>query len=310
MARAAQQGVATHARVAGPLAFPGRAVLSKLRRYPVLPGAALALLIISGVFAPWVAPRDPDEQTLRARGAPGFWDSQWYDENPRIEQRYFLGADHVGRDVLSRMIDGARISLLVVAVALGAGMTVGTALGLLAGFSGGIVDEVIGRVWDMWAAIPFLLIALIIAAVIGSSIPMLMGLLAMVSWSAFVRVVRAEVMSLKQRDYISQARVAGAGPVRIMWKHLLPNVISTVVVIATLRVGGLILAEASLSFLGVGIPNPQATWGKMVAEGREYLADAWWMSFWPGLAIFIVVMSLNFMGDWLRDRWDPRLRQL
>ena len=173
-----------------------------------------------------------------------------------------------------------------------------------------MTDTVIMLVWNIWAAIPFLLIALIVAAVVGNSLPMLMGLLAMVSWAAFVRNVRAEVLTLKERDFVAQARIAGAGPLRVIWRHILPNVINTVVVIATLRVGGLILAEASLSFLGVGIPKPQATWGNMVSDGREYLSDAWWISFWPGLAIFLVVMSLNFVGDWLRDKWDPRLRQV
>jgi peptide/nickel transport system permease protein len=208
------------------------------------------------------------------------------------------------------MIDGARISLLVVVVALGAGMTIGTTLGLASGYFGGVTDTAITLIWNIWSAIPFLLIALVIATVVGNSIPMLMGLLAMVSWAAFVRNVRAEVLSLKERDYVAQSRIAGSGPVRLILRHILPNVINTVVVIATLRVGGLILAEASLSFLGVGVPDPQATWGKMVSGGKDYLADAWWMSFWPGLAIFLVVMSLNFLGDWLRDRWDPRLRQL
>jgi peptide/nickel transport system permease protein len=281
-----------------------------LRRYPLLSGLVLFMLLFAGIFAPLIAPEDPNEQSLRARAAPGFWNAQWYEEHPRVEKRYFLGADYVGRDVLSRMIDGARISLLVVAVALGAGMTVGTTLGLLSGYFSGLPDTVITMIWNIWAAIPFLLVALVVASVIGNSLPMLMGLLAMVSWAAFVRNVRAEVLTLKERDYVAQSKIAGANPVRILLKHVLPNVINTVMVIATLRVGGLILAEASLSFLGVGIPKPQATWGNMVSDGREYLADAWWISFWPGLAIFLVVMSLNFTGDWLRDRWDPRLRQI
>jgi peptide/nickel transport system permease protein len=267
-------------------------------------------LLFAGIFAPLIEPQDPNFQTLRARGAPGFWNTEWYDENPNITKRYFLGADNLGRDVLSRMIDGARISLLVVAVALAAGLSVGVTLGLLAGYYGGVTDEIISRIWDMWAAIPFLLIAVIIAAVAGSSLGVVMGLLAMIAWSAFVRNVRAEVFTIKERDFVYQARIAGASPVHILWRHILPNVINTVVVIATLRVGGLILAEASLGYLGVGIPKPQATWGNMIADGNNYLTTAWWISFFPGLAIFLVVMSLNFMGDWLRDRWDPRLRQL
>ena len=284
--------------------------LDFLRRYPVISIFVLALLVFTGVFAPLLTPHDPNFQNLYARGAPGFWNSEWYADNERVDKTYFLGADANGRDVLSRMIDGARISLLVVAVALAAGFAVGVTLGLLAGYYGGLTDEVISRIWDMWAAIPFLLIALIIATVIGNSLWMVMGLLAMVAWSAFVRNVRAEVFTLRERDFVYQARIAGAGPFHIMRKHILPNVINTVVVIATLRVGGLILSEASLSYLGVGIPKPQATWGNMISDGNRYLDEYWWISLFPGIAIFLVVMSLNFLGDWLRDRWDPRLRQL
>jgi len=287
-------------------------VIQFLRRWPVIPLAVLFLLVFTGVFAPWLTPHDPNVRTsLSDRNAPPFWYSQWYEEHPGTEIRFILGADPQGRDILSRLIDGARISLLVVAVALVVGATVGTALGLVSGYYGGYIDEVISRFWDIWAAIPFLLIALIIATVVGNTLWTVMGLLAMVSWSAFVRNVRAEALSLRDRDYVLQSRIGGASTFRIMWRHILPNLVNTIVVIATLRVGGLILAEASLSFLGVGIPRPQATWGNMVSDGRGYIIDnVWWVSFWPGLAIFLVVMSLNFLGDWLRDRWDPRLRQV
>ncbi|MBM3958485.1 MAG: ABC transporter permease [SAR202 cluster bacterium] len=289
--------------------FFARLRISVLWRYPVLPVLILLALLITGIFSPLIEPKDPFTQSLRARNAAPAWNSQWYEEHPRVELRYLLGADHVGRDVLSRIMRGAQISLMVVVVALGAGTVIGTSLGLLAGYFRGPIDEAIMRIWDMWAAIPFLLIALVIATVIGNSIPIVMGLLAMVSWSAFVPNVRAEVLSLKERDYISNARIAGASSRRIIFRHILPNVLNTVVVIATLRIGGLILAEASLGFLGVGIPKPTPTWGNMINDGREYLSSAWWISFFPGLAIFLVVMSLNFFGDWLRDRWDPRLRQ-
>jgi peptide/nickel transport system permease protein len=281
-----------------------------VRRYPLLPIAVILLMLIAGAFAPFIAPRDHLAQDLRARGAAPTWNPGWYEAHPSVQGRYILGADQVGRDVLSRIVFGARISILVVGVALCTGTVVGTALGLLAGYFGGIVDEIIMRFWDMWAATPFLLIALVIGVVIGNSIPIVMGLLAMVSWSAFVRNVRAEVLTLKEREYVSSARIAGASSFRIIVRHLLPNVLNTIVVIATLRVGGLILAEASLGFLGVGIPKPTPTWGNMINDGRAYLNTAWWISFFPGLAIFMVVMSMNFFGDWLRDRWDPRLRQV
>ncbi len=284
--------------------------LNSFRRYPIISVVIIACLLVAGIFAPLIMPHNPDYGQLRNKIAPPFWYGEWYENNPNVETRFILGADGVGRDVLSRMIDGARISLLVMAVSLASGMFIGTTLGLMAGYFGGMIDEVISRIWDIWAAIPFLLIALIIATVVGNSLPIVMGLLAMVSWSSFVRNVRAETLTLRERDYVAQAKIAGAGPANIMWRHILPNTINTVVVIATLRVGGLILAEASLSFLAVGIPKPQATWGNMVSDGRAFLSEAWWIAFFPGLAIFLTVMALNFMGDWLRDRWDPRLRQI
>ncbi len=289
---------------------PAIRFLNIFRRYPIISIAIIGSLLVVGIFAPLIMPHNPNYGQLRAKTAPPLWNSEWYEQNPRVEGRFLLGADGVGRDVFSRMVDGARISLMVMAVSLASGMFIGTTLGLVAGYFGGIIDEIISRIWDIWAAIPFLLIALIIATVVGNSLTIVMGLLAMVSWSSFVRNVRAETLTLRERDYVAQAKIAGAGPASIMWRHILPNTINTVVVIATLRVGGLILAEASLSFLGVGIPKPQATWGNMVSDGRAFLSEAWWISFFPGLAIFLTVMALNFLGDWLRDRWDPRLRQI
>lgn len=268
------------------------------------------MLVIAAVFAPLLAPRDPLIQDLRARNAPPSLASNWYAERPEIRNRLILGGDHVGRDVLSRIIYGARISLMLTSVALISGLLVGTTLGLVAGWYGGLVDEVIGRIVDMWYALPFLLVALVIAIVLGQSVIIMMGILALVAWSGFVRVIRAEVLSLKEREYIDLARVAGASDRRILLKHILPGVSSTIIVIATLNVGGLILTEATLSFLGAGIPSPTPAWGVMVAESREYLLSAWWTSFFPGLAIFLVVMSLNFIGDWMRDHYDPLLRQL
>ena len=284
--------------------------LESFRRYPIISVVIIGTLLVVGIFAPFITTHDPDYGQLRAKIAPPFWNTAWYDENPRVETRFLLGADGVGRDIFSRMVDGARISLIVMAVSLASGMFIGTTLGLVSGYFGGMIDEIITRIWDIWAAIPFLLIALIIATVVGNSLEIVIGLLAMVSWSSFVRNVRAETFTLRERDYVAQAKIAGASAAKIMWRHILPNTINTVVVIATLRVGGLILAEASLSFLGVGIPKPQATWGNMVADGRAYLSEAWWIAFFPGLAIFLTVMALNFLGDWLRDRWDPRLRQI
>ena len=287
-----------------------------VRAWPIIPGAVVVLMIITAVFAPLVAPSDPRKQSLAdSRHAP-----VWLG-NPELTERdiargtekaglYRLGADELGRDVLTRVVFGARLSLQIVAVALTSGVLVGTLLGLFAGYWGGWIDEIIMRLVDFWLALPFILVALVVAIVWGQSLMIMLGLLALLAWSPFVRNIRAEVLTLKELDYVNMARVAGATGSRIMIRHLLPGVFNTVVVIATLRVGSLILAEASLSFLGVGIPPPTPAWGLMVAEGRQWLTTAWWISFFPGLAIFLVVMSLNFFGDWLRDKLDPRLRQV
>lgn len=273
-----------------------------LRRWPVIPLILLTILLITGAAAPLLAPQNPLEQTLADRHAPPFWS-----EN---SNNHLLGADHVGRDVLSRVIHGARISLTVMAVALGTGLLVGTFLGVVAGFYGGLVDEVITRVVDIWLGFPFLLLALVVAVVIGASFTTVMALLALLAWSSFVRNVRADVLVLKQTDYVAIARVMGASNPRILTRHILPGIVSTVTVIASLRVGQLILAEATLSFLGAGIPSPTPSWGNMISEARDYLQTAWWTSTFPGVALFLTVMSLNFLGDWIRDRMDPRLRQL
>ena len=281
-------------------------VYAFLRRWPILPGIVLAALVFSAIFAPWIAPQEPNVQALRDRNAPPVWMA---DEEGKWTQSYLLGADQVGRDVLSRIIHGARISLAVAGVALLSGLLVGVTLGLVAAWYGGFIDEIIARAVDIWHALPFLLVAIVVVTLFGGSLTVLMGVLAMVSWAGFVRNVRADVLSLREREYVLMARVCGASPARVIVRHILPGVVPTIMVIATLAVGGLILTEATLSFLGAGIPAPTPSWGLMVSEGREYLTTAWWSSFFPGLAIFLVVMSLNFMGDWIRDFTDPRLRQ-
>ena len=258
---------------------------------------------ICAIGAPWLAPNDPIKQNLRTREVPPIWSDEGATD-------YLMGTDHLGRDIISRTIYGARISIMVAVVALTTGILIGTTLGLIAGWYGGVIDEVISRIVDIWYALPFLLVALVIVIILGQGVVIMMGILALTAWSQFVRNVRAEVLTLKTRDYVALARVAGASPFYIMYKHILPGVFNTIVVIATLSVVGLILAEATLSFLGAGLPSNIPAWGLMVAEGRDYLRTAWWIAFWTGLAIFLTVMSLNFFGDWLRDRWDPRLRQV
>ncbi len=301
----------TYASESSSPAFRPRTVFGQgyafLRRWPILPGIVLGALVLSALFAPWIAPQAPNVQALRDRNAPPVWMA---DEEGKWTQSYLLGADQVGRDVLSRIIHGARISLAVAGVALLSGLLVGVTLGLVAAWYGGVIDEVIARAVDIWHALPFLLVAIVVVTLFGGSLTVLMGVLAMVSWAGFVRNVRADVLTLREREYVLMARVCGASPARVIVRHILPGVVPTIMVIATLAVGGLILTEATLSFLGAGIPAPTPSWGLMVSEGREYLTTAWWSSFFPGLAIFLVVMSLNFMGDWIRDFTDPRLRQL
>ena len=280
----------------------GRA-LHVLRRWPVIPIIVLTFLVVVGVFAPMLAPHNPIKTSLGDRTAPPMWDEAG-------SSKYILGTDHVGRDILSRVIHGARVSLLVTAISLTSGLVVGTALGLIAGYFGGHVDELLMRLVEIELGMPFILIALVVVIVVGQSFAVLLGLLALLAWTPFARNVRAEVLSLKTRDYVALARIAGASTTRILLVHVLPGVFNTVLVVATLRVGQLILAEATLSFLGAGIPPPAPSWGAMISDGRTYLNDAWWIAFFPGMCIFLVVMALNFLGDWMRDRFDPRLRQL
>tara|TARA_B100000676_G_C17976163_1_gene786243 strand:+ start:67 stop:654 length:588 start_codon:yes stop_codon:yes gene_type:complete len=190
------------------------------------------------------------------------------------------------------------------------GTILGAWAGIMTGYYGGLLDELMTRFVDIWNALPFLLIALVVAVTVGQGVIIMMILLIMLTWVGFVRNIRAEVFTLKTRDYVNAARVAGASDLRIMYRHILPGVANLLMVLASLRVGGLILTAASLSFLGVGIPTRVPSWGAMISDGRDTLDEAWWISFFPGLGIFLTVMSMNFLGDWIRDRTDPRLRQL
>lgn len=274
-----------------------------LRRWPVIPGFVLIVLVLVGIFAPWIAPHSTRTGGIRDQHIPPAWTAEGTRE-------HLLGTDHAGRDVFSRVLHGARISLAVAAISLITGFLFGTSIGLASGYAGGIIDEVITRVVDIWLALPFLMVALVAVLIFGQSLTLVLVLLALLSWVSFVRVVRSQTLQLKTSDYVSLAHVAGASHFRIMFRHILPGVINTAVVIATLSVGTLILSEATLSFLGAGIPAPTPAWGVMVAEGRNDLHTAWWPTVFPGVAIFLVVMSLNFLGDWIRDRFDPRLRQI
>ncbi len=227
-----------------------------------------------------------------------------------IDTFYILGTDHLGRDLLTRIIHGARVSLVMAALTLLVGGTMGTVLGLTAGWYGGWIDEAVMRMVDIILALPLILVALVLVVALGPSFQLIIVIMAIAIWPLFTRVVRGEVLRVKTADYVALAKVAGAGTIRIMFVHILPGIANSMIVVATLLVGVVILLEAALSFLGAGVPPPTPAWGSMLSEGRDRIAVAWWISTLPGLAIFLTVLSLNLFGDWLRDALDPRLRQL
>ncbi len=280
-----------------------RAAYIAFRRLPIIPVAVMAILVFTAAFSELVAPNHPLEGDLDDRNVPPAWTEEGSAE-------FLLGTDHIGRGILSRMVFGARVSLIVAGTVLAAGAALGTAVGLVSGYLGGVVDEILMRLVDFVFALPFIVVALVASVVWGASLELVIILLALFTWAPFARQVRAETLQLKTTDYVALARVAGASGWRIALRHILPGVVNTVMVLSSLQVGSLILTESVLSFLGVGIPPPQPSWGSMVSEGRQYISTAWWISFFPGFAILLIVFSMNFFGDWLRDRLDPRLRQL
>jgi peptide/nickel transport system permease protein len=276
----------------------------ELRRLPIIPVLLLSLVVIAGITAPWIAPHDLEVGSLRERTLPPAWVEEGSTE-------YLLGTDHLGRDVLSRIIYGARISLAVAAVTLGVGGTIGVALGLVSGWYGRWVDEIAMRLVDIKLSIPLILIALVLVLTLGQSFTIIVAVLAIWIWPRFARQVRGEVLQLKNMDYVSLARVSGASTLRILFIHIFPGTINTLIVVATLQVGIVILLESTLSFLGAGVPPPTPAWGSMVSDGRDKLAAGfWWISTFPRVAILLTVMSLNLLGDWLRDVLDPKLQQI
>jgi peptide/nickel transport system permease protein len=280
--------------------LPGR---SRRRRVPWIPICIIAIMVSMALFAPLLAPYSPIDQTLRDKLIPPFWVDGG-------SVSYILGTDAFGRDMLSRLIYGARVSLIVAGLALTAGGGVGLLIGIVAGYFGGAVDNVLMRLVDAAFTFPAILFALLLAVTMGQGLGTLVLAISLLLWASFARVIRGEVLSLKQRDFIALAKVRGCSSGRIMLTHILPNVLNTFMVLVTLNIGVVIIAEASLSFLGAGIPPPTPTWGLMVSDGRGRIAEAWWVSLIPGIAITLLVLSVNVFGDWLRDRLDPRLRQL
>jgi peptide/nickel transport system permease protein len=276
---------------------------SRRRRVPWIPICIIAIMVSMALFAPFLAPYSPIDQTLRDKLIPPFWvDGGGID--------HVLGTDAFGRDMLSRLIYGARVSLIVAALALTAGGGVGLVIGIVSGYFGGAVDNALMRLVDAAFTFPAILFALLLAVTMGQGLGTLVLAISLLLWASFARVIRGEVLSLKQRDFVALAKVRGCSSARIMLTHILPNVLNTFMVLVTLNIGVVIIAEASLSFLGAGIPPPTPTWGLMVSDGRGRIAEAWWVSLIPGIAITLLVLSVNVFGDWLRDRLDPRLRQL
>ena len=299
-------------------AHPGaaRRVWYVLRRWPLIPIMIIGALVACAVFAEYISPSLPNRQDLRDRTAAPFWYAECAgEEKPYFDYcsrggKYILGADPLGRDVLTRIIHGARVSLTLASISITMGVCIGTTLGLVAGYFGRYIDEIVMRITDITTAIPYLLLALIIVVVFGQKVYVIIGVLALASWPEVVRLVRGQTLPIKTLDYIALAKVAGASNFRILYRHILPGVMNTLVVATTLQVGGIILAESILGYLGAGVPPPTPAWGSMVAEGRDYLSNSWWVALFPGFAIFLTVLSFNFIGDWLRDRWDTRLRQI
>jgi peptide/nickel transport system permease protein len=278
----------------------------------IVPATILALMIITAIFAnlSWIGlpnvgltPHDPNAIVMKDRYLPPSFMAGGKSE-------YLLGTDKLGRDILSRIIYGSRISLSIAIIVIFITAFIGTALGIIAGYVGGRTDGFIMRVTDIALAFPGLILAMLLAVAIGPGYWTVIFALSILGWAGYARLVRGEALRLRQSDFVAQAHVSGASDWRIMLRHIFPNVINSLIVMMTLSVGMIILAEAALSFLGVGVPAPTASWGSMVNDGRTDIDTAWWISLFPGIAIGLVVMSGNFLGDWLRDKLDPRLRQL
>jgi peptide/nickel transport system permease protein len=283
----------------------GRWLRSLLRSPVGLLGMILVLIaVLSALFAPLIAPHDPTEFNFRGRLLPPAWlggDSQ-----------YLLGSDQLGRDLLSRLIYGSRISLLVGFLGVMVSLFVGVILGLISGYVGGMVDNIISRIIDTFMAIPFIVLALAVIGVLGprggNSLVILVVVLGLTGWITFARVVRGEVLSVKQLEYVEAAGALGQNHLVILVKHVLPNVTASIIVLATLQIATVIIAESSLSFLGLGVQPPTITWGIMLADGRDHLATSWWLSTFPGVAITLTTLGMILLGDWLRDVLDPRMQ--
>jgi peptide/nickel transport system permease protein len=276
-----------------------------VRELPLLPLLILVPFVLAAVFADFIAPYDPTEPV---QGAKIFVPPFWMDGGSTAT---LLGTDFQGRDSLSRLIFGARVSLIVGLMGTVVAGSLGTAFGILSGYLGGWVDQAIMRLTDAWLALPALVFAIFLATVVGPSMWNIVIILGLVYWTRYARVIRGEVLSLREREYVQLAEIAGASRLRVILRHILPNVLNTAMVLASLTIGVVIIAEASLSFLGVGVPPPEPAWGLMLSEARSTLmAGKWWLTVFPGVCILLVVLATQVLGDWLRIRLDPQQRNL
>jgi len=275
------------------------------RQLPALPLAILVPFVLIALFADWIAPYDPTEPIPGAKiFEPPFWMEGG-------SAHALLGTDFQSRDLLSRLIFGARVSLIVGVMGTLVAGSIGTALGILAGYLGGWVDQVIMRLTDAWLALPALVFAIFLATMLGPSMWNIVLILGAVYWTRYARVIRGEVLSLREREFVKLAEIAGGSRTRVIFRHILPNVLNSTMVLASLTIGVVIIAEASLSFLGVGVPPPEPAWGSMLADGRSMLmVGDWWLTIFPGLGILLVVLATQLLGDWLRVRLDPQLRNM
>lgn len=275
----------------------------RLKGVPWIPLVILMLVLVAAIGGETLTPHDPNGLNLGAAFKPPFWQTGGTYE-------YLLGTDNLGRDILSRIIAGARVSAIVALYAIVFSGAIGTMLGIVAGYFGGIVDMVIVRIAEIKMAIPGLALALIFSATMEPGLSTVIIVIVLTYWTWYARIIRSEVLSLRERDYVAFAKVAGVGSMTIFFRHLLPNIFNTLLVLMTLQVGQVILFEASLSFLGLGIQAPDTSWGLMLADSRQYITYAWWGITMPGIAIMLTCLSSNLTGDWLRDLLDPKRRQL
>ncbi len=294
--------VSSEMRPRRPRVFTSMATLWHSLDWPLRAAAALLVLfVVAALFGPWLTPYDPLTGSLRARLVPPAWQDGGSWAHP-------FGTDRLGRDILSRIIAGARISLTVCALVIAISGALGTAVGTAAGYFGGWTDRILMRLVDLALSFPVILLALLLGAISGPSFGNIIIVISLVLWSQYARMARGETLKIRNEDYVDLARTSGLSDWKIIWRHILPNIAPALIVIATLQVGVVIVLEASLSFLGVGVPPPAPSWGSMVADGRSYIASAWWLCIVPGTAILLTVMAVNLIGDALADRINPALR--